>query len=298
MKIGLINVDSKIPNLALMKISGYFKARNHQVEWFKPLYASSFDKVFASKIFTFTPDYGYYPVNVIKGGSGYDLNKVLHRDVEHQFPDYTLYDMDYAMGYLTRGCYNKCPFCIVPQKEGRLHKHADLDEFWDEQNKIMLLDNSLTDFIEAESLLTQIKDLGLRLNLSQGFNVRTIQPKIAKILSEIKLWPTKQWHIAWDNINEKDKVLKGIRTLNNAGIKNWKIMCYVLVGFNTSQKQDLHRINLLEKLGVDPFVMTYVKNKYTRTLSKWCNRKPIFKTNPDFLQYTKLLKNYGVKDNG
>ena len=196
------------------------------------------------------------------------------------------------MVYLTRGCDNKSPFSIVWKKEGILHKSANLCDFWKDQEKIMLLDNSLTDYIRAEFELEQIRDLGIKLNLSQGFNIRTITPKIAKILSEIKLWPTKQWHIAWDNIKEEEKILKGIKILNWAGIKSWKIMCYVLVGFNSSMKQDLYRINTLEKLGIDPFVMPYVKNKYTRTLSKWCNRKPIFKTNPDFFKYIKQLKNY------
>ena len=291
MKIGLIDVDSKIPNLALMKISAYHKKQGNIVEFYKPLLKSTYNMVFASKIFTHS-NFHYLPKHVKIGGSGYCLNTKLDDEIEHIYPDYSLYDCNYAMGYITRGCNNKCPFCIVWKKEGKLHKHADLKEFWKDQKEIMLLDNSLTDYEHADLELKKIADLGIKLNLSQGFNVRTITPKIARILSEIKLWPSKQWHIAWDNIHDEKRVLKGIKILNDAGIKNWKIMCYVLVGFNTSQKQDLYRINKLEEIGVDPFVMTYVKDKYTRTLSKWCNRKPIFKTNPDFHEYIKQLKNY------
>lgn len=291
MKIGLIDVDSKIPNLVLMKLSAFYKQKGYEVEFFKPLLKSQYDCIIASKIFDFSKN-KYIPKETIKGGSGYNLSIKLEEEIEHIYPDYSLYNCDYAIGYITRGCNNNCSFCIVPKKEGKLHYHAPLQEFWKDQKKLMLLDNSLTDYKNAEFELTQIKDLNLRLNLSQGFNVRTITFKIAKILSEIKLWKSKQWHIAWDNIHEEKKVLNGIKILNQAGIKSWRIMCYVLVGFNSSQKQDLHRINTLEKLGVDPFVMTYVKNKYTRTLSKWCNRKPIFKTNPDFHEYVKLLKNY------
>ncbi len=184
--------------------------------------------------------------------------------------------------------------CIVPKKEGTLHKHADLEEFWKDQEKLMLLDNSLTDYKNANFILEKIRDLGIKLNLTQGFNIRTISLKTAKILSEIKLWRGKQWYIAWDNIHDEKQVFDGIKILNAAGIKNWKIMCYVLIGFNTSIKQDLYRINKLESIEIDPFVMSYIKNPYTRTIGKWCNRKQIFKQNPNFFEYVKNKKLKGV----
>ena len=291
MKIGLIDVDSKIPNLALMKLSAFYKQKGYDVELFQPIFKFKYDYIFASKIFDFSKN-KYIPKRTIKGGSGYYLNVELDNEIEHIYPDYSLYNCNYAMGYLTRGCINKCPFCIVWKKEGILHKHSKLQEFRKDQKKIMLLDNSLTDYKHAMVELIQIRDLGLKLNLTQGFNIRTISPKIAKILSEIKLWKDKFWYIAWDNIHDEKKIFNGIKILNQAGIKNWKLMCYVLVGFNSSIKQDLYRINKLEKIGVDPFVMAYSKNAYTRALSKWCNRKPIFKTNPDFYEYIKSKKNY------
>lgn len=274
-QIGLINVDSKLPNLALMKISAIHKEVNNEVEWFQPLFSQKYDKVYASKIFTFSKD-KYVPKDAIRGGSGYDLKNKLPDHIEHIYPDYSLYpEMDYAMGYLTRGCVNKCPFCIVWKKEGGLHKHADLTEFWEKQSKIMLLDNALTDYKYADVELTNIRDFGLKLNLTQGFNIRTITPKIAKLLAEIKLWKGKQWHIAWDNIKEEQSVMKGIDILNQAGIKNYKLSCYVLVGFNSSPKDDVYRVRKLDQMGLDPFVMCYEKNEFTRHLARWCNRPQI-----------------------
>lgn len=285
-KIGLIDVDSKIPNLALMKLSAYHKARGDHVEFFSPLF--NYDKIYASKIFT-KSEYNYFPKNTIKGGSGVSLDSKLPDHIEHIYPDYSLYqEIDYAMGYLTRGCINKCPFCIVWKKEGKLHKHADLEEFWDGQKKVMLLDNALTDFENAEYELKKIRDLGLRLNLTQGFNVRTIKSETAKILSEIKLWKGKQWHIAWDNFHDEKSIMKGIRILNQAGIKNWKIMCYVLVGFKSSPREDVHRVLKLDKMGIDPFVMCYEKNKFTKHLARWCNRPQIRRSsNSDLKKYLK-----------
>jgi len=291
MKIGLIDCEQNgFPNLALMKLSAYHKMQKDHVEFFQPLFSSEYNKIYLSKIFSFTK-IPYSHKLAIKGGSGISLITKLEDNIEHIYPDYSLYNMNYAMGYLTRGCINRCPFCIVRKKEGFLKKHADLEEFWHDQKEIMLLDNSLTDHPNADLYLRKIRDNGLKLNLTQGFNIRTISRKIAEILAEIRLWKNKQWHIAWDNINEEKQIFSGIQILNQAGIKNWKLMCFVLIGFNSNYKQDMYRIKKLEKNGIDAFVMPYQKNLYTKALSKWCNRKQICKS-VDFLTYIKAKKNY------
>lgn len=274
MKIGLIDIDSKIPNVALMKISAYHKQLGDNVEFYTPF--KQYDKVYASKVFKETKSLIGLPNGTIRGGSGFGLKNKLPKEIEHIYPDYSLYDCDYAMGYLTRGCINNCEFCIVRKKEGILHKHAELEEFWNGQKHLMLLDNSLTDYKYADLELQKIIDNKIKLNLCQGFNVRTIKPEIAELLSKIKLWKGKQWHIAWDNIKDEKRIFKGINILNDAGIKNYKIMCYVLIGFNTTLDQDLYRINILNDFGIDPFVMPYCKNEYTHHLARWVNHKAIF----------------------
>lgn len=270
MKIGLVNIDSKYPNLALMKISAWHKQNGDEVKFWNAF--ETFDKIYGSKIFQ-KSSFPYIPKSTILGGSGIDLSKNLPDYIEHIYPDYELFKIDYAVGFLTRGCINKCPFCIVPQKEGALHKHAELEEFWKNQKTVQLLDNSLTDYKHAKFELEKIRDKNLILDLQQGFNVRTIKPDIAKLLSEIK--PKKQWRIAWDNIKEEKQILHGIEILNQAGIKNYKIMCYVLTGYNSSINDDLHRVNLLDKLGLDPFVMMYKYSPELSYFTKWCNRPQI-----------------------
>lgn len=282
MKIGLLDIDSKIPNLALMKISAFHKQHHDLVKWWNAF--ESFDKIYGSKIFK-SSTFSYLPKNIIMGGSGIDLTSKLSDEIEHIYPDYSLYKIDYAMGYLTRGCNNACPFCIVHKKEGFLHHHAQLEEFWKDQSKIMLLDNSLTDF-DCAMDLWKIIDYGLQLNLCQGFNIRTIKPEIAMLLAKIKLWKGKQWKIAWDNFLDKERVLNGIKILNNTGIKNYQIMCYVLVGYNSTKEQDLERITILDKLDLDPFVMPYTKTDYTQKLARWCNR-PQIRHSCSFQDYSK-----------
>lgn len=87
-----------------MKISAYHKARGDQVEWYNPL--CEYDKVYTAKVFTFTPDYNYY-INanqIEKGGTGYDIEKVLPVEVDRLQPDYSIYNIDsnLSYGFLTR----------------------------------------------------------------------------------------------------------------------------------------------------------------------------------------------------
>jgi hypothetical protein len=273
-KIGLIDVDSKYPNLALMKISAWYKSQNHNIKWWNAF--EVFDLIYASQVFTKSKNH-YLPKNCVIGGSGVSLESRLSEEIEHIYPDYNLYKIDYAMGYLTRGCINKCPFCIVWRKEGNLHKHAALQEFWHGQEKLMLLDNALTDYDHAEVELEQIRDEGLRLNLTQGFNIRTIKESTASILADIYMWEKySQWHISWDNINEESMIRQGLDLLERVGIRPYKMMCYVLCGFNTTPDQDLYRIKQLKEWGIDPFVMPFRKSPYLNALTKWCNRKQLF----------------------
>lgn len=145
MKIGLLVVDSNYPNLALMKISNYHKARGHDVEWYNPL--SPYDKVYIAKVFTFTPDYKYY-INadqIEKGGTGYDIEKVLPIEIDRIQPDYSIYNIvpDLAYGFLTRGCPNRCKWCVVPQKEGKISPYMDIEEVVAGRRKAILMDNNV-----------------------------------------------------------------------------------------------------------------------------------------------------------
>ncbi len=148
MKIGIIDVDGhNFPNLALMKLSAWHKARGDTVEWWWTDMVH-YDRVYMSKVFdaTYSPDASELlnAAEVIKGGTGYGLDNRLPDEVEHTYPDYSLYPElthDTAYGFLTRGCPRGCGFCIVAGKEGRrAAKVADLNEWWRGQRHIKLLD--------------------------------------------------------------------------------------------------------------------------------------------------------------
>jgi len=262
-----------------MKISAYYKSKGNKVKFYESLLDNP-DVIYASKIFNFTQDYQDYPSNIpiYKGGTAYNIQEKLLPEIETIYPDYSLYNCDYAMGFTTRGCIRKCSFCLVPNKEGNIHVVGDLYNFWHGQEYVKLLDNNLTALPKQfEIICKQLIKENIKTDFSQGLDIRLVTPEIAQILSRVKLW--KQIHFAFDNINDERKVMDGINVLVNNGIKKYKLMFFVLIGFNSTQEEDLYRIELLRSLKVDPFVMPFDKNdKYQKSFARWVNHKAIFKT--------------------
>ena len=276
MKIGLIDIDSKIPNLALMKLSAYHKQKGDDIELTQPLFADQFDLVYASKIFDFSV-MPILPDDVIIGGSGFDLTSLLQPEAEGLVPDYSLYKCDYAIGYTSRGCNRSCPFCIVPKKEGKFRPVGSIFQFWSGQKRLMLLDNSLnTDEGHFKFILNQLIENRIKVFFAQGLDIRLLTNNQAELLSLVRLW--KRIHFAWDFLGIEKSVIKGIEILDRYNLKN-KSMFYVLVGFNTTRDEDMYRIETLRKLGIDPFVMPFdTRDQYQRDLARWVNHKAIFKT--------------------
>lgn len=281
MKIGLIDVDShNFPNLALMKISAYHKSCGDQVEWWNGL--KSYDRVYQSKIFTdlYSKDNEYVIMadEVVKGGTGYDLKNKLPEEIEHQYPDYSLYDIkDKAYGFLTRGCFRGCPFCVVKEKEGNTHTVADLDEWWHGQKEIILMDSNITASKDCERLFNQLIDSRAIINFEGGLDIRLLTDKGADQINQMK---TSMIHFAWDNYEfDTYEKLKRFRPMFKTDGRNLRV--YVLTNFNTTHEQDIERISKLRELDYDPYVMIYDKPKapkITRSLQRWCNNKWIFRS--------------------
>lgn len=269
MRIGLYDIDSKYPNLALMKLSAWHKNLGDSVEWYKPYY--SYDRIYASKIFTDSKA-EFILDGMMVGGSGWDLDIELPEYVEHAYPDYDLYGIDYAMGFLTRGCIRKCGFCIVPRKEGYIRKNADLSEFCRDQEKVMLLDNNILAYGKYLELLEELADSEKRIDFNQGLDIRLINEENAGLLRKIKRWKGIRLRFALDDPELIKTVDRKIKILNDVGISNGIMQFYVLVGYNTTTEEDLKRIKFLEDWGISAFAMPYEKTDYTRKFARWVNR--------------------------
>ncbi|MFR6680767.1 MAG: hypothetical protein ACLUQE_01680 [Dorea formicigenerans] len=301
MNTALIDVDGhNFPNLPLMKLSAWHKQNGDSVEWYDPLTAwlNPPDRVYMSKVFTFTPDYPH-PVcagEIIKGGTGYEYpsgGKPLPEEIEHIYPDYSLYPElcnNTAYGFLTRGCPRGCDFCIVKEKEGqRSHKVADLSEFWNGQKNIVLLDPNMFACREWRDLSQQLIDSKAWVDFSQGCDIRIMTKEKAEYIKRMKI---KQIHFAWDRYQDKDMIVPRFKAFKE--ITGWdkrKLPVYVLVNFNTTHEQDLERIYTLRELGYWPYVMVYERDKLpkghiTRKLQRWVNMRAVFETISRFEDYT------------
>ena len=300
MKIGLIDVDGhNFPNIPLMKLSAWHKWQHDEVEWYNPLTAwlDPYDKVYMSKVFTFSPDYPH-PVNaieIIKGGTGYfypNGGTSLPKEIEHIYPDYSIYPeltKDTAYGFLSRGCPRGCDFCIVKDKEGkRSIKVADLSEFWNGQKNIEICDPNMFACKDWLDLAGQLIESKTWINFNQGCDIRIMTDGKIEMLKRMKI---KQVHFAWDRYEDKEKIVPKFKAVKElTGWDKRKLPVYVLVNFNTTLEQDLERIYTLRELGFWPYVMVYERDKLPkghviRKLQRWVNMRAVFECTPRFEDY-------------
>ena len=288
MKIGLIDVDGhKFPNLALMKISAWHKAQGDSVEWYSPIIHSAgnmLDKIYMSKVFTFTEDYQYplFAREIEKGGTGYKLyNKNLPDEVENIFPDYSIYpECDYAIGFLTRGCVRNCPWCIVPKREGTIRPAATWQQIKrPDSRKIVFMDNNV---LACQHGIEQIQELGAQkiwIDFNQALDARLITPEIAKLLSKCH-W-IRFIRMACDTSEMLPVIERAIGYMMAAGVSKSRFWAYALVQ-DVDEAHD--RIVQLRKMGVEPFAQPYrdfnggKPTEEQKDLARWCNRKEIFKS--------------------
>lgn len=288
MKIGLIDVDGhNFPNLALMKISAYHKMIGDHVEWATMF--EHYNKIYMSKVFTFTPEneYCYSADEVVRGGTGYDVKSKLPEKIDEMFPDYQLYNystkklkkfQNTAIGFLTRGCPNKCSWCIVPLKEGDISPYADIEDITQGMKRAILMDNNVLASPYGLQQLEKIVRIGIRIDFNQGIDARLIDKDVADLLCRVK-W-IRFIRLACDNQAQIPCIEKAISLLRRD--RKQEIFIYMLV----NDIKDAHyRAEHLRTLNVDVFAQAFrdFKNKTNPTLEqkmfcRWVNHKATFKS--------------------
>lgn len=299
MKVGIYDVDGhNFPNLALMKISAYHKAKGDSVEMFQPMF--HYDKVYVSKVFG--DEYSTLDLTCVNadeieyGGTGFAItiqdgrevytkskDKPLPYEIEHMYPDYDLYPeltKDTAYGFLTRGCPNDCSFCIVSKKEGRKSvKVADLSEWWNGQKKIKLLDPNLLACRDKIDLLSQLRDSAAKVDFTQGLDARFVNDEVAILLSQIKKEMT---HFAFDFMKNEKAIVKGLETYKRHNkVHDRNNIVYMLTNYDTDISEDIYRIKAIKELGFMPDVRVYRKPtapQVLKDLQRWCNNRFLYRS--------------------
>ncbi len=304
MKIGLVADNTKtFPSLPLMKISAYHKSKGDTVEFAQSGLFAHYDLVYVSKTFNLdlktVPkiDLDYISADkFIYGGSGYALeikngkeichpesDKPLPHEIEHIYPDYSLYPeltKNKAFGFLTRGCPNCCPFCTVWQREGTQSiKVSDLSEWWNGQKNIVLLDGNLLACNSREELLKQLIESKANIDYTQGLDARFIDNDVAELICKTKV---SMVHFAFDLMKNERKIIEGLRIFKehfNKSDRYCKV--YILTNFNTTFEEDIYRVKKVMELGYRPDVRIYQKNtapQFLKDLARWANNDFIYRS--------------------
>lgn len=288
MNVALLAVDSNYPNLALMKVSAWHKSQGDTVEWYNPF--DTYDRLYMAKVFSFTPDYAYVIANVrgevVRGGTGYDVRSSLPGDMDRLQPDYSLYpavDSRTSYGFLTRGCSNRCRWCVVPQKEGGIRPYMDVDDITlhGERPYAVLMDNNVLACDYGLSQLEKIAERGYHVDFNQGLDARLVTLDVARLLARVK-W-IKRIRFGCDTTAQIVECERAIQLVRQAGYKGEFFLYCILIDFAESY----HRLNYWRKYKyVLPHAQPYrdLNNPHQRIpqwqkdMAHWADRKELYRS--------------------
>jgi hypothetical protein len=264
MDISLLS-DAPKHNLALMKISTWHKNNDDTVRLNSPIVPA--DYTYASVLFERNKDL----FNADEyGGPAFD-DSMLHTDIEKMKPDYNLYYTNhFSIGYTFRPCWNSCHFCKVPKMNHPDTDHHSIWEFHDTRfNKICLLNNNT--FLDPlwKETFEEIWDAKLSVIDENGYDLRLLDDEKADALHKTK-WATPI-HFAWDRMDDEPLVLHGLKMLQKHKLRTTSNSVYILIGYNTTEAEDIYRCQRIDEYGLTPYPMPYVKNDYTRKFKRFIN---------------------------
>ena len=268
MNVLLIDIDSRIPNLALKKVELYHRRRGDKVQWNVPILREWADKIYVSCVFEENRDKCLeWEGAAVIGGTGYDLSIKLPEEIERVKPRIN-------MGFTTRGCIRSCGFCIVPRKEGKIRIVGDLADLWDGQSKdLLLIDNNILAVPDHFRIICkQARELNLRIDFNQGLDHRLLSPDIVRDLKGIR---HKEYRLAYDSPDQHETVARAIRMLQSGSIN--RCMWYVLVGYDTNFREDLDRLEYLKSMKQTAFVQRFSKTRGNLLLGQWANQHGLYK---------------------
>ena len=294
MRVGLLAVDSNYPNLALMKISAWFKGYNVYADWYNPF--DSYDYVYKSKIFTFTEDYEH-PINnaeeVFEGGTGYSLTRKLPTYIEIMRPDYSIYpsiDKKTAYGFITRGCPNHCKWCVVPEKEGGVKPYMDVEDIaFGGRTNLILMDNNILASDYGIKQIEKIVDMRYRVDFNQGLDARLVTNDIASLLSKVR-W-INQIRFGCDTQAQIRHCMDAIRKIDDQRKNPAYYLLYTILDGDINECYDrLSYFRSMRNVVVhaQPFRDPHGRNiipMWQKDMAQWANRREFYKST-DFKDFS------------
>ena len=302
-KIGLWSDAVNFPSLPLMKISAYHKQKNPNCtvkiiddfnEWFDIAYVSKTFNLPHIKKIPQLPQMPYAD-ELYFGGTGFAIlntdgseqyyksnDPTLPKEIEHSYPNYELFPEltnNKAFGFLTRGCANSCPFCIVTCKEGNKSTHvADLSEFWRGQPFIKIMDANILACENVENLLVSLINSKAYIDFTQGLDARLVDEEKSKLLGKLK---TNMTHFAFDLIQNETEIIRGLTLFKKySNTTSRQRSVYILTNYNTSHKEDWYRVKKVIELGYMPDVRIYMKGthgQFLTDLARWANNRQLYR---------------------
>jgi len=282
MNVRLIQVDGKLPNLALMRLSAFHKKHKDSVVLSRSVDSDLFqqnpDAIYASTIFKYSAPLvtrlkRNFP-GVVVGGTGENLTTKIEDYISDSSDlDYSLYpDFTSSIGFSMRGCRLQCGFCVVPEKEGRPVENKSINQIWRGQKypkHIILLDNDF--FGQPKDVwkekIREMVDGNFKVSFNQGLNARLLNPEACHYLAKVKYYDdgfkTKRLYTAWDNLRDEKIFFRGVEMLEEAGISPSHLMVYMLIGYDPEETWEriLHRFKKMVELGIKPYPMVYDRKR-------------------------------------
>ncbi len=289
MRVLLFQLDGKVPNIALMRISAHHKALGDEVEfrWTgspdRELWDAA-ERVYASAIFTKTTPaveklHSQFP-GAIAGGTGVRLDSSLEEvGISTTEQDYSLYPKwRQSIGFSQRGCRLACGFCVVPKKEGRIRPEKTIAEIWRGEpwpREIILLDNDFFGQPDWRDRIAEIREGQFKVSFNQGINVRFINDEAAEAIASIDYrddsMKVRRLYTAWDNAKDEQRVFEGLKLLTKHGVKPDHIMVYMLVGYwpGETEQDRLYRWRRLRDFGCRPYPMPFERTRELVGFQRW-----------------------------
>lgn len=302
-RVCLIDADSTIPNLALMRISTWYKSQGADVvlikanipyfpirkkkEFFIP---EGFDYYFCSVIYT--NNIKYIKGNGITfGGSGFDIHENLPNEINKCPPDYSIYPgNDTSYGFISRGCIRHCGFCSVPEKEGWIHQVDTVDNIV-KHNQVKFLDNNILALPNHMDILKELVEKQIKCQFNQGLDIRLLNKYNCVPLSLMNYW--KEYTFAFDDISYLKTIESKVHLLN--WDHPYKFRFFVYCNPKMEISNICRRVEWIRKHGFLPYIMRDIScwgSKYEsffNDLAAYGNQPNVFKKKN--FNFTDFLKN-------